>query len=742
MSQLEPLIYDLALILASAGIISILFKFLKQPVVLGYIVVGFLAGPYFTLFPSVLDKHSIQVWAEIGIIFLLFSLGLEFSFKKLLKQGSTVAIAAIIFIAGMMTLGFCTGKFLGWEKMNCIFLGGMLSMSSTTIIVKAVGDLGLRKLKSTELVFGILIVQDLVAIVLLVMFSSIGVQNQTEDGNALIVILKLVLFLVLWFLTGIYILPSFFKRTRKFLNSETLLVVSVGLCLGMVVLAVYSGFSTALGAFVMGSILAETVQAERIEKISKPIKDLFGAVFFVSVGMMVNPDIIVEYAYPIIVLSLVIIIGMSFFGTLGTLVAGQPLKTSMQVGFSLAQIGEFSFIIAALGTSLKLVDGFLYPVAITVSVITIFTTPYVMKLAEPTYNRLYPKLPEKWKIALYKYSINSESNAPKKGNIWSKYMSKVGQYSLLYILILTGICYISVQHVTGFLTDKILDIWGEILSAIITLGVMAPFLRALAVKEIDIKSFKILWKGSKNNRIILIIVLLTRLVIPLIFIYFILSYTFPIKHIYIILGTLLIYGIILFSRKISLRFMHIEKKFWDNLNSRQQFTGYKRSDLLYNLHLVYFSVSPNSEYVGKKIIDAHIRQKYGVNIVSIARGNEHINIPDAMERIYPYDKIGVIGTDEQLEEFSKAIEQQEDIVGYNRDGKEVKLEHFVMEKDSHLIGRTVEESNVRENLNCLVVAIEREDGSLITNDTSADFREGDIIWIVGEKENIQMLKKI
>lgn len=741
MSHLEPLIYDLALILVSAGIITIIFKFLKQPVVLGYIVVGFLAGPYFTPFPTVIDEHSIKVWAEIGIIFLLFSLGLEFSFKKLLKLGSTIAVTALIFISGMMILGVGTGHLLGWGDMNSIFLGGMVAMSSTTIIIKAVTDLGMRKLKSTELVFGILIVEDLVAIVLMVVFSSIGAHSQAEGSGALAVVVKLILFLVLWFLTGIYVLPTFFKRTRKFLNSETLLVVAVGLCLGMVVLAVYSGFSTALGAFVMGSILAETVQAERIEKIFKPVKDLFGAVFFVSVGMMVNPAIIAEYAFPIAILSCVVIFGKIFFGTTGSLIAGQPLKTSMQVGFSLAQIGEFSFIIASLGVSLSLIDDFLYPVAVAVSVITTFTTPYIMKLAEPAYNRLYPRLPERWKIALYKYSSDSGDNT-KKRNIWSKYLIKVGKYTLLYVLILCGILFISFQHLIGFIGERVPDIWGSILSAIITLGIMAAFLRALAVKELDTKSFRTLWYESKNNRIMLILIVMLRLTIPFIFIYIVLDHIFQLYTFFTILYSLIIYAVILFSRKVSLQFMQIEKKFWDNLNSRQEFTGYKRSDLLHNLHLVYFTVSPNSAYIGQRLIDSHIRQKYGVNIVSIARGNEYINIPEATELIYPFDKIGVIGTDEQLEDFSKSIEQQEEIDGYNKSGKEVKLEHFTVRKNSYLLGKTVQESDVREKLNCLIIAIEREDGSFVTNDTGADFQVDDIVWVVGEKENIDLLRKL
>ena len=744
MSQLDPLIYDLALILVSAGLVTIIFKFLKQPVVLGYIIVGFLAGPHISFFPTIMDNHSIHIWAEIGIIFLLFSLGLEFSFKKLMRLGSTISIMAIIFISGMMTLGFIAGHLLGWGQMNSIFLAGMVAMSSTTIIIKAVSDLGMRKQKSTELVFGILIIEDLVAIVLMVAFSSVGQQSGEDSFSIFFVVFKLVLFLVLWFLTGIYLLPTFFKKTRAFLNSETLLIVSIGLCLGMVVLAVYSDFSTALGAFIMGSILAETVQAERIEKIFKPVKDLFGAIFFVSVGMMVDPAIITQYAFPIFVLSMVVIFGKVFFGTFGSLVSGQPLKTSMQVGFSLSQIGEFSFIIASLGVALSLIDSFLYPVAVAVSVITTFTTPYVMRLATPAYDKIYPKLPEKWKIALYKnVSKKAEKRASKtEDSEWAEYLKKIAQLCAIYILVLLGALYISTQYLAGFVSDKIPTIWGSILTAVITLGAMAPLLRELAVKKIAFNAFESLWKEGINNRILLVFILFYRIAFAFAFIAIALRYIFALSYLYSALIAIPILLIIIFSRKISLQSLHIEKQFKENLNSRQQFTGYKRKDLLHDLHLSYFKVSPNSVYVGKNLQESRIRRDYGVNIVSIVRGNEYINIPGSKDMIMPYDKLGVIGTTEQLDKFSKVIELQEEIAGYNKSGNEVILEHFSLQPESFLVDKTVQESNVRESLDCIIIAIEREDGTFISDDLRADFRINDIVWAVGERENVELLKKL
>ena len=394
MGGLDSLITDLALILIVAGVVTLLFKKLKQPVVLGYIVAGFLVGPNFGFFPTIVDEADINLWAELGIIVLLFSLGLEFSFKKLFQVGSSAVITALVVVAGMMLVGYGAGRLLHFTYLDSVFLGAMLSMSSTTIIIKAFTDLNLRKKAFANLVFGVLIVEDLFAVVMMVILSSIAVKNSFEGAELIESIAKLVFFLIIWFVVGVSVLPIFLKKARRFLNDETLLVVSMGLCLGMVVLATYVGFSSALGAFVMGSILAGTNEAERIGKVVGPVKDLFGAIFFVSVGMLVSPDALSQYALPICLLSLVVIVGQVFFGTVGMLASGQSLKISMQSGFSFSQIGEFAFIIASLGMSLNVIDKFLYPIVVAVSVITpsLPPTAYVWPIRLMAgLNVIYPK---------------------------------------------------------------------------------------------------------------------------------------------------------------------------------------------------------------------------------------------------------------------------------------------------------------------------------------------------------------
>ena len=407
MSQIPSLISDLAVILISAGLVTLLFKWLKQPVVLGYIVAGILAGPSITQIPTVTNIESIRIWADIGVIFLLFALGLDFSFKKLMKVGGTAVIGAITIVIGMMTLGYTTGLSLGWGHMNSLFLGGMLSMSSTTIIFKAFDDMGLRNQRFAGVVFGILVVEDLFAVLLMVLLSTLAVSKHVEGMELLNSVIKLGVFLLFCFVIGIYLIPSFLKKARTFLNDETLLIVSLGLCLGMVIIATKAGFSSALGAFVMGSILAETIDAEHIEHIIKPVKDLFGAIFFVSVGMLIDPALLWEYKIPILILTLVVMTGQILFASFGVLLSGQPVKIAIQSGFSLAQIGEFAFIIASLGLSLGVTDNFLYPIVVAVSVVTTFFTPYMIRMAEPACRVADRIIPKSWMKFLERYSSGS-----------------------------------------------------------------------------------------------------------------------------------------------------------------------------------------------------------------------------------------------------------------------------------------------------------------------------------------------
>lgn len=481
MSHLATLINDLALILICAGVMTLLFKKLKQPLVLGYVVAGFLASPHMPYTPSVMDTANIQTWADIGVIFLLFALGLEFSFKKIVKVGGAAIIAACTIIFCMILLGIAVGTGFGWQRMDSIFLGGMIAMSSTTIIYKAFDDLGMRKKQFTGLVLSVLILEDILAIVLMVMLSTMAVRHNFEGTEMLESIGKLLFFLILWFVVGIYLIPELLKRCRKLMSEETLLIVSLGLCFGMVVMAARTGFSAAFGAFIMGSILAETVEAESIERLVKPVKDLFGAVFFVSVGMMVDPAMIVEYALPIIVITLAVILGQSLFGTLGVLLSGQPLKTAMQCGFSLTQIGEFAFIIASLGVSLHVTSDFLYPIVVAVSVITTFLTPYMIRFAEPASDFVDRHLPDRWMAFLTRYA--SGSQPMNHESLWKKFIFALTRITLIYSIISIAVIALSFRFLVPLFQENLPGIWGKLLAAVVTILFIAPFLRAIMIKR-------------------------------------------------------------------------------------------------------------------------------------------------------------------------------------------------------------------------------------------------------------------
>lgn len=746
MSELPTLIADLSLILLCAGIMTLLFKKLKQPLVLGYIVAGFLASPGMPYTPSVIDTTNIKIWADIGVIFLLFALGLEFSIKKIVKVGGTAVIAACTIIFCMILLGIGVGMSFGWQHMDCLFLGGMIAMSSTTIIYKAFDDLGLRKKQFTGLVLSILVLEDILAIVLMVMLSTMAVSNNFEGTEMLESIGKLLFFLILWFIVGIYLVPEFLKRSRKFMGEETLLIISLALCFGMVVIAARTGFSAAFGAFIMGSILAETIEAESITQIVKPVKDLFGAIFFVSVGMMVNLHMIVEYAIPILIITIAVIVGQSTFGTFGVLLSGKTLKTAMQCGFSLTQIGEFAFIIATLGVSLHVTSDFLYPIVVAVSVITTFLTPYMIRLAEPAYNFVDNHLPSSWKKFLQRYSTNS-STVVNHENLWKKLLIAITRITIAYSIVIISIIAIFFRFIIPFLEKSLPSLWASILGAIITIICISPFLRAIMVKKNRSVEYMTLWYENKANRAPLISTIVIRIMIAALFIIFVISGLFK-ASIGIVSGiAVLTILLIIWSRRLKKQSILIERRFFQNLHSRDiraEYLGEKKPAyagrlLSHDLHLADIEVPEESSWAGKTLQELNLGKNYGVHIASILRGKKRINIPGGNERIFPSDKLQVIGTDDQLNTFSDNIQKGAIPQWETYEQSEMNLKQFIIDANSIFLGKNIRQSGIREKYHCMIVGIERENGILMAPNVNIPFEEGDIIWIVGEKENVYQL---
>ena len=749
MAALPTLIQDLALMLIVAGIVTLLFKRLKQPLVLGYIVAGFLVSPHMPYTTSVADTENIHLWADIGVMFLLFSLGLDFSFKKILKMGVSPFISTMAIIFSMSMLGVLTGHAFGWSKMDCIFLGGMLAMSSTTIIYKAFDDLGLRQQQFAGLVMSVLILEDILAIVMMVMLSAIASGNNPDGEQMLGSVVKIGFFLVLWLVVGIFAIPIFLRRVRRLINNEVLLIVSLGLCCAMAVASTKVGFSSAFGAFIMGSILAETVEAEKIEKLVEPVKNLFGAIFFVSVGMLVDPQIIVSYAWPIVTLVLTILIGQATLGSFAFMLSGESLKSAMRCGFSMAQIGEFSFIIASLGLSLGVISDFLYPVVVAVSVITTFLTPYMIRLATPAYSALERRLP-KGIIQLLNHLSMSHPNSQEQ-NAWKRLLTQMALNTIVYSILASATIAVMFTFVLPFM-QKLLPGWtlhwyANAATGVLTVLFISPFLRAMVMKKNRSEEWKKLWAESNRNHLPLLATVLGRVIVAVAFIFYICNYLSRFSNAVMITLGVVIVAFIIVSRTIKRRSILLERLFVNNLRSRDieaQVQGKKRP--LYegklldrDIHIAEFDVPANSNWMGNTLKGLNLGKKYGVHISSILRGGFRMNIPDGDFILYPSDRLQVIGSDEQMANFAHALETeviQEDTQLENR---EMKLRQLIISADSPFVGKTLIESGIRNHYSCMVVGIEEGKENLSPAAPNRRFQEGDIIWVVGEEAALQRL---
>ena len=748
MAETPNFISDLALILIVAGAVTILFKKLRQPLVLGYVVAGFIVSPHMPYTMSVIDSSSVGTWADIGVMFLLFSLGLDFSFKKIMKMGASPVISTCTIIFCMMTLGIIVGHSFGWKRMDCIFLGGMLAMSSTTIIYKAFNDMGLRQQKFTGSVMSVLILEDILAIVMMVMLSAIAVGSGADGEQMVGSIAKIVFFLILWFVVGIALVPLFLRSVRRLVNDETLLIVSLGLCCLMAVLSTKVGFSSAFGAFVMGSIISETIEADKIERLVSPVKDLFGAIFFVSVGMLVDPAILVEYALPIVVLVITILVGQAVFGTLGFMLGGQSLKSAMRCGFSMAQIGEFSFIIASLGLSLGVTGHFLYPVVVAVSVITTFLTPYMIKLSVPCYGYVERHLPENLINTLNNISMN---NAPAQESKWKRLITQMAFNTLVYSILSTACIVLMFTFFLPFIRKVMpgMHWWANGICGLLTVFVISPFLRAMIMKKNHSKEFVALWHENRMNRFPLIFTILVRAVIAIAFLFYICNYLSRFTNALMISLATAMVMLMVVSRRLKKRSIRMEKMFVQNLRSREieaQVLGmrkplYEGRLLDRDVHISDIDVPADTAWAGKSLRELGLSNLYGVHVSSILRGHRRINIPGGDDKVFPGDRLQVIGSDEQLTAFSKAVSGNVAEADPDVEKREMHLRQIVIDKNGRFSGRTLGESGIRDKYNCMVVGIEEGKENLSAANASYRFRPDDIVWIVGEAPDLEAVVK-
>lgn len=730
MQHLPTFISDLTLILGSAAVISLIFKLIKQPLVLGYLLAGLLVGPNFDLFPTVVEIEGIKLWAEIGVIFLLFGLGLEFSFKKLMRMGGIAGITAIIEVSLTLLTGYLIGKILGWTEMDCLFFGGILAIASTTIIIRSFDELGVKTQNFAGLVTGILVIEDLVAVILMVILSTISVSREFEGTEMIYSILKLVFFLILWFVSGIYFLPSILKASKKFLSEETLLIVSVALCLAMVILAHQAGFSPALGAFIMGSILAETSKAEKIEHLIKPLKNVFGAVFFVSVGMLINVDLVIQYFLPVLLGVFVLLFAKPFFVVSGALITGQSLKTSVQAGMSLSQIGEFSFIIASLGLSLNVISDHLYPVAVAISVLTTFTTPYMIRFSLPFHSFLERKMPESWIKSLVKYSTGAQKVA--EVSEWRKYIRNSAINVLVFSVIIIFIILLSNKHLANLTTE---NEWNHVLATGITFLTLTPFLWALAfrgVKNIAIRNPR--WNPLQRGPLYAIIIVRISLTIFFIGLLFNTFYSTWVAAIGVCCSLLFL---LLFRKKIQTYYLRIEQRFMTNFNAREVEKNIKPLTP-WDSHITSIELHPAVSFIGKPLVEIKLRENFGINIAAIKRGEMIINVPGRYEQLYPNDVVYMIGTDADLNKFREYIENETKNFVPVTLAHEVSLQHFTINENSVLVDKSIQESGVRELTKGLVVGIEREGKRTLNPESDFVMKTNDTVWLVGDEKRVQV----
>lgn len=745
MSEVAPLISDLAFILVIAGIVTVLFKWLKQPVILGYIVAGIIAGPSITFLPTVTDSANIQTWADIGVIFLLFAMGLDFSFKKLMNVGMTAVIAAITVVCGMMFIGYTAGNAMGFSHMSSIFLGGMLSMSSTAIVFKAFSDMGLMQQKFTGIVLGILVVEDLVAVVMMVILSTLAVSKHFEGAEMLDSIMKLAAFLIVWSVLGIYLIPTFIRRIRSFVSDETLLILSLGLCLGMVMIAVKAGFSSALGAFVMGSLLAETVESGRIIKIVQPVKDLFGAIFFISVGMMVDPAVIWHYALPILGLTLLVLVGQSFFGSFGVLLSGQPLKIAIKSGFSLTQVGEFAFIIASLGVSLNVTDQYLYPVIVAVSVITTFLTPYMIRLSDPVCSFIESRLPQSAKDLIDRYT--SGTVMTRHESAWHKLLKSMILSVALCLVLCSFFITIFFTYVEPYISGHLPGIWGDILSFAVIAVALSPLLLAIIKSKNNSHEFHELWDDNLFNRGALVSAMVVRVIICVIIVMGLIVRIFSVALGVGVVISLAVIVLIYFSKWIRHRSMTMQQQFIANFEGSDDVTAdtgmsgvkqtFRDNGPFKDLHQAEFTISPSFRLVGRTIAENEIRSIYHINILAITRGGQCIMTPQGSERLYPYDRLTVMGTDDDLTSFRNFLQ---DNTGKQQDDMPrtpvMKLEAVTLDAGTPLIGQTIRQADLQ---GCIVVGIERAGSNIVNPAPATTFADGDIVWLVGKKDAVRRI---
>ena len=696
MQPLAPLIKDLAVILGVASLVTLLFQKIRQPVVLGYLLSGIIVGPHVPPYDLVTDVPSLHTLSELGVIFLMFCLGLDFSFHKLKRVGTPAIISGLFEVIAVLLIGIVLGKILGWPIYDCIFLGAALSISSTTIIIKAMEELGLKNKHFAELVFGILIVEDLLAILLLAGLSIVVGTHAVLSATLADSAIKLFIVVGSWFLIGYFLIPTLIRKLVDVANQETLTIVSVALCLLLVCIAAYFGYSTALGAFIMGSILAETDSIQFIEQYMRPIRDIFAAVFFISVGMLIDPSIIIHNIWIVLLIAIITIVAKILSTATGALAAGQSLTTAVRSGFSMAQIGEFSFIIAGLGLTLQVTRPALFPIIIAVSAITTFTTPYLIMSSASLSKRLEKNLPTHLKALLNHYTIliHRYLRLKKKRAVYSQYITRLLVNSVMVAIIFS----LSEKWIFPAISGWILSIyWINTLSCLIALLLASPFIWGMIFAY---RAFPHRHYAAIKPIIALGWIFTLTVIITLAITYF---------HTWSIILLLILIAFTLFSllhKPLQKFYPWLEKRFLANIRTPSLQEISKDELATWGINLRGTDIRNNYYFINKTLQELDLAQQFGIHIVALYRGPKIILTPENHEKIRLYDKLFILGSDEQIDSFSQLLQintYQEELELYNH----LELKTFLLDKTHPFVGLSIEEAMKKNQIEGIVLGMER-----------------------------------
>lgn len=707
------LIEDLAVVLCVAGIVAILFQKLKQPAVLGYLIAGLIVGPYTPPFSLIDDENEIRLLAELGVIFLMFSLGLEFTFGRLTRLGLPAMIIGTFEVVTMLLIGFWIGEILGWPSYESLLLGAALSISSTTIIVKALEEFNLKRFSFAELIIGVLLIEDLLAILLLVYISTIGGDASLFSNEIAFTSLKLLLVITSWFLIGYFAVPYVMRQIQNYINHETLTIIAIGSCLFLSSVAIYFNYSAALGAFVMGAILAETSLVHKIEALTLPIRDIFAAVFFVSVGMLIDPRIIFSYWHIILILSLVTIVGKLLMCAIGALLAGQTLSDAIKIGFSMAQIGEFSFIIIGLGGSMKMMDGALYPIVVAIAVITTFATPYLIKIGLWLGDNSKSWLPSPWQDRLKsyqeKFAQETVGQKPQTKNFIRFFLN-----GLIVAMIATVCAHVLIPHLIPAVDYE----WPfQFLFWFIISLLLSPFIWAMFFTN----------KTRKTSLMVIIARLIAATELFLLGWFYL---SMPILMLPI--GLLLYAHFKLFFHPIKTTYLWMENQLVSNLTRKYEIDPAVLQKIApWDYELVRIKVTSHSPFIGQTLEESHLRPSFGINIIAIKRGLKTFWLPKAKERIYPADELFVLAGKDEIENFKIYMEKVAEEITTQ---PEMNIQALQI-TDKHILNNhPISDPSVKDHIPGLIVGLDRNGEHILNPSPTTILQNGDILLYIAKKE--------